>query len=171
MKIISLLIFALLTVSANASSKTQGFELKAEKQTGSRIARRVITSNVPFYKSYEELSKEEKVVVRSDYQGMRSNDVPPYPAEGMAPISKPLIKAHKKLNKPGELFVIAKITATGTVDEVMVYKTPDKKMSQMAGAVLLESKFSPGTCQGEPCESEFLLRWDFERYGGDLRIE
>ena len=158
-------------MAAGANAATKGFELMAEKQRGSRIARRVIISNVPFYKSYEELSEEEKVVVRSDYQGLGSNDVPPYPAEGMGPISKPLINAHKKLNKAGELFVIAKITATGTVEEVKVYKTPSKKMSQMAGAVLFETKFSPGTCQGEPCETEFLLKWDFEKYGGNLYIE
>jgi hypothetical protein len=169
MKMISILLIALLTVSANAS--TEGFELKADKQTGSRIAKRVITSNMPFYKSYKELSEEEKELVRSDYQGLRSNDVPPYPAAGMGPISEPLIRAHKKLNKAGELFVIAKITATGTVDEVTVYKTPGKKMSQMAGAVLFETKFSPGTCQGKPCESEFLLKWDFEKYGSNLSIE
>ena len=170
MKTILVILVTLFTanVTAGAYAENKGFSLMGEKQTGSRIARKVITSNVPFYKSYEQLNEEEKTAVRSDYQGLAAVDVPPYPTEGMKVISNALIDAHKRLNKPGELFVIARVSDTGKVSKVEVFKTTGKRMSEIAGAVFFNAQFNPGTCAGEPCESEFLLNWKLEKYGEGL---
>ena len=158
----------LIVFSSSVYAETERFLIKGEKTTGSRIARYIVSSNFPLYKTYADLSDSERAAVRSSYKALPAADNPPYPAEGMKVITEPLVDAHKRLNKRGDLYAIAKIDNTGKVLEVKVYKTPDKQMSQMVGAVLFDTVFNPGTCAGEPCEMEFLLDWQLEKHGAGM---
>lgn len=136
--------------------------VKGDAPTGSHIPREVVKWTIPLDKTYEELNESELATVRSPYEGLSPAEDPPFPAEGMRNIAEKIYEAQKKLNVRGELFVVANIDAEGNVKGISVYSSPDKKMTQFAALLLMETKFKPGSCSGNPCDMEYLLNVVFE---------
>ena len=57
--------------------------------TGSIIRKNVVTSSkVPVNRRYAELTPNEQQIVKSAYEAMRPLDEPPYPIDGLKPVSK-----------------------------------------------------------------------------------
>jgi hypothetical protein len=56
--------------------------------------------------------------------------------------------------------VIASVTvdAQGNPHDVTVYKSPSKEITAITGAELIDAKFKPAVCHGQPCAMAFVLR-------------
>lgn len=165
--------FSLLSTSfsyADAAINTKDYFISIET-TGSRIPVKLIKSSIPFDKTYDALSDNDKATLRSYYEGMPADNTPPFPAAGLKDIAQDIKEAHGKMRKKGPLFAVANVDETGKVSKVAVYASPDEKMTQLISAVLWETEFNPGQCAGAPCAMEFVLDWNLLPVRGSAVID
>jgi len=130
--------------------------------TGSLIKREVASWSIPIDKTYDELTAAELEIFRSHYEGLKSNEEPPFPAKGMEPIIRDLVKVQSALQVRGQLFVVATVDPEGSVSNISVYESPSKRMSKAAAVILFGTKFKPASCSANPCEMEFPLIVDMK---------
>ena len=141
------------------------YALRAEHpETGSNIARLVSTWPVPVEARYEDLTPEQKRVVRADYVTLGPNDEPAYPRYGMASILREVAKVDTQLNpvtNKGVLHLAVRVDANGQPRGVGVLKTPDEKLARAISLALMQAEYKPATCSGRPCDSDYSFRYDF----------
>ncbi|MEM7359620.1 MAG: energy transducer TonB [Pseudomonadota bacterium] len=152
-KIAISLMVILLSTSVAAAQKQ--FKLRGDPMEGTKMRSVDATSPIPFDKTYDELTDEQKEIFRATYGGLKDTEQPPFPKEGTQSIYKPLIKAHKDIARAGTLFLVAMVDEKGKVENVAVYESPADSMTQFATAVLFNTEFDPASCDGEPCKMEF----------------
>ena len=153
----SLLMFVFATGVAAAQ---QQFKIKGDPLRDSRFRPVLVSSPIPFDKSYEQLTAEQKELFRATYGGLAENEKPPFPKNGTMEIYEPLLKGHKAISRAGNLFLIAMIDEKGKVENVAVYESPAKSMTEYATTVIFNTEFEPATCAGEPCKMEFPFEID-----------
>jgi len=129
--------------------------------TGTHIRRRAATWNIPFEKTYEELTESERATFRSYYEQLADDEEPPYPNDGMEDIMRDLIKVQQHFVVSGDMFLIALVGAEGSVENISVFQTPDERMAKAAAFVLFKTEFKPADCAGRPCSMEFPLIVEF----------
>lgn len=133
-----------------------------ETYVGSKIPETKLSSPVTMDKSYSELSDKERATVRKAYKGLAENDVPPYPVKGTRKILAPILKAFARINKEGNIAAIAVVDKYGDAKKVSIFETVHPSISKVMAAALMDTKYTPGTCNGEPCASEFLFTFSLE---------
>lgn len=127
--------------------------------TGSMIRRDAVRGSlVPYAKRYEELTDTERGVVRSWYDGLREEDEPPYPEAGTARIFRRISQAQNALGRQGLLSLFVTVDATGKPTNVSVMSTPDMDIARIVARMLLEERYKPARCNGQPCEMQFPVR-------------
>lgn len=131
-------------------------------QTGSSITRRIITGTTPLNFSYEQLSEEDKLRLRSDYEAMAPDDEPPYPLRGLAPFLKAVHEANRHLGERGKISLTVTVDSEGVPRNVAVYETTSPEMGRFAANVALQQKFKPALCKGKPCTMDFLYEVTME---------
>jgi len=148
---------------APAQGTEPEYAVKADQpRTGSHIRRDAVKGGaLPINRTYEQLTPEERAIVRGWYESMPAADEPPFPAEGMKPIHEAIGKAQAKLRARGELSLIATVGPNGEVSSVNAVGSPNPEMARFAGQVLLLTKFKPAVCGGQPCRMDFPLRYTF----------
>jgi hypothetical protein len=118
-------------------------------------------SSLPYDLRYEQLSPAQQEVVRSRYDALSAGDEPPYPADGIGAILRPLQQAAGRIHMNGRVDAIADVGPDGTVRSVSLYQSPDPVVITPAVTQLLMlQKFKPGLCKGVPCAMPFALRVD-----------
>ncbi len=117
-------------------------------------------SPIPFNKKYSQLSQRQQNIFRSYFEGLKANDIPPFPENGLQEIYKPLVEGHKRVGGGGELLVFTEINEGGGVNKVIVYKSPSKELADLATTIMFNTKFKPASCDGEPCTMEFPFLYD-----------
>jgi len=134
-----------------------------EDVTGSHIGKPVVTNiSVPVDKPYAELTREERLRVKSQYESMAEDDEPPYPLHGLRPILEAAFKIQKKVRTHGELVLAVTVDSEGHPTEVAAYKSPDKDMTRMMASVLMVETYKPAVCNLKPCKMQFPFRMQFQ---------
>jgi hypothetical protein len=133
-----------------------------DSDIGSNIKRNVVSGSViPVDKKYNELTPEEQGYVKSQYEGMGPADEPPFPIDGLRPIYKAVAAAQQKLLVKGTLSMFVEVDSQGKPVSVSVYRSPDPKMTQVVGSILMLQSFKPALCNGQPCSMQFPFRITF----------
>jgi hypothetical protein len=130
--------------------------------TGTNIVRAAVTWPVPIDRNYEELTSEQKNLVRGDYVQLGARDEPPYPLEGMTPILRDLAKVSAQDFDSGLLHLAVRVDANGHPLGVAVLASPNRNMEQAMGLALLDATYKPAKCDGTPCEGDFSFKYRFE---------
>ena len=159
----SLSIATLVLASGLAQSSTSKvYYLKGAPQTGSNIPSIIASSEIPFNKSYKNLSDEQQSIFKKKFDDLNVNDTPPFPKRGLKKIYRPIVKANKYINAQGSLQLMANVNANGFVESVKVISSPSEKLSAAAEKVLLSTKFDPASCDGTACEMAFPFEISFK---------
>jgi len=131
--------------------------LYGDAMPGTKFKEKIATSSVPFDKRYKDMSPGLQDRVKATYGGLADNETPPYPKKGNQAIYEPLLKAHRGLGREGNLMAVAMIRADGSVEKITVYKAPNESVATMLNYILTNIEFDPGTCDGTPCQMEYLF--------------
>jgi hypothetical protein len=145
------------TSSANT---TQQILHESTSDTGSLLKKGLTwDSKIPLSKTYAEFSPKQKADFLALYESMGPEDEPPFPIEGIKPIFSALKKAQYKIKARGELNFAVSVGPDGKATKVEDFGSSDKPaMTELAGSILLMTKFKPAVCGGKPCAMQFPFR-------------
>lgn len=130
-----------------------GEEVKVEEVRG---------SNVPYSKSYEQLSPEQKQLVRDAYPLMDNGDEPPYPQHGTQGLMMKVRHEQGVRLARGLAVIYVTVNAQGDATSALVARTPKQTLTDDIKAILLKEKYKPGTCSGAPCEMVYPYFMNFD---------
>ena len=130
-------------------------------QTGTVIKRKGVQAKFPINYSYEQLSDDQKNVVRAQYDGLPEADEPPYPLKGTEPFLREVYAAQRVLNVRGMLVLAVQVNSKGEGKEVSIFESPDDKMGNFAAAAAIKQRYKPGRCGGVPCTMDFVYTVSF----------
>lgn len=154
------LIFGLFVACAHAPSRAQEaprYALTEDMaETGTVIKRKGVKASIPLNYSYAQLSEEQKLAVREQYEGMPAADEPPYPLKGLAPFLRDVYAAQRILQVQGKLVLAVQVNSQGEGKEVAIFESPDDKMANFAAAAAIKQRYKPGVCGGVPCTMDFV---------------
>lgn len=143
------------TFSISAAVAQKQYRLLGTPELGSKYRPVEVQSPIPFDKSYDELTKEQRNLFRQSYSVLKETEKPPYPKAGTGAIYEPIIEGHEKIARGGTLFLVAMVNEKGKVEGVSVYESPTQNHTELATAVLFNTEFDPAVCDGTPCKMEF----------------
>ncbi|NNC98686.1 MAG: hypothetical protein HKN85_00750 [Gammaproteobacteria bacterium] len=164
--VVSLMLFFLVFGHVDARKADEPgriYKLLGKAPKGTKFKPVDARSPIPFNKSYQQLTDSQRAIYRSYFEGIKDSETPPFPEGGTQVIYKPLIKGHARIGGGGFLALRATVDEKGIVDKVAVYLTPSKKMTDLAIAVLFNTRFEPATCDGEPCEMEYPFEFELRK--------
>jgi len=147
--------------TANASLGTQKYYLKGDAATGTRIQSIAATSSVPFNKRYEDLSEHHKNLIKSKFNNLGLNDVPPFPKSGLKAVYKPVLKANKKFAHNQTLRIVVDVTSNGVVDKVVVENSDNQDLNSYLQRSLSQVAFEAAKCNGVACDMQFPIEISF----------
>lgn len=132
--------------------------LKQDKPAlGSIVKKRLVTTVISMDKPYQDLSIEEQRLIRSDYDNLPEQDEPPYPLRGTRELMRKISTAQQLLLVKGVLKMTVDVSSTGEAESVSVYESPNSDLTKVTALALMEEKYKPGVCHGEPCKMPFLV--------------
>lgn len=151
---------ALALVCASCMPQDQHVLRHGETTLSSSIRRETAVWTLPFHKTYQELTSEEKARLRAAYTNLGDNDEPPYPLRGMRAIAEPLSEAQQTMLQRGRIFAVASIDANGDVQKVAFFEQPNEDTARVVGWILVRTKFKPALCNGAPCAMDYPVQID-----------
>lgn len=160
-KIISIL-FILTIVGGIAEAKSI-YKLYGEAPLGRKLKPLEAKAPYPFDKEYHQLSTKQRDMYRAQWEGLAENDTPPFPKGGTKSIYLPLIKGHERIARGGMLRLVAQIDKNGIVQELVVYESPHKEITELATSVMFHATFEPATCAGHPCKMDFPFEFKLRK--------
>jgi len=114
------------------------------------------TSKVPLNKTYAELTPEQKAELHKAYETLAPGDEPPFPAEGIKPIFTAIKNAQRVLQARGQLDMKVTVGPDGKAIKVdSVGSVKAGQMTDLAQQVLMQTKYKPAMCHGEPCTMQY----------------
>ena len=126
------------------------------------VDRIVMRGALPYDRSYEQLSPEQKGVVRAQYDSVGLNDEPPYPKYGLSDVADAVARMPRRESLEGEVILTVSVDERGNAKSVSIYKTPDPKLSNVVAATLTRTRFKPGLCEGRPCAMDYVFKYYFK---------
>jgi hypothetical protein len=120
---------------------------------------------LPYDRAYEQLSPEQKTVLRAEYDSVGPKDEPPYPKYGLSEVADAVARMPVRAPIDGEVVLTVRVDERGDAKSVSVYKTPDAKLSNLVAATLTRIKFKPGLCEGRPCAMDYVFKYHFKFSG------
>lgn len=153
------------TVLPALADESMPYALK-ETIVGTMIPQPVVTSPVPFDKTYDKLTSEQKARIAQDYESMPAGDEPPFPANGLGNIGSYLLKFADAARPVGPFMAAIDVSPDGHARSVAVYKSPDPQLTQMVSTIMATEAFKPAKCKGSPCAMQYVLRVDFPPRNG-----
>jgi hypothetical protein len=155
-------IAALLFILAASAAHAEEYRLKsADAATGTLIKRDAAIGGLPFNKPYADLSAEDKARIRAIYESMADDDEPPFPLRGFTRLYRQIEVLQRKLRVTGMLDLSVVVGPDGLGQTVTIYKSPDDEVARSVSYLLMQEKFKPALCHGQPCTQEFPFRIDF----------
>jgi hypothetical protein len=130
---------------------------ETEPRVGTTVRVEVVRSPIPFDRKYDELTAEQKEVLRSKYDKLDANDEPPFPVEGMVEIGREIARLESSGQYRGPLIMTVQVDAKGEAQSTAVYKTPNEDFSKSVAVVAMRAKYKPAKCDGKPCAMDFPL--------------
>jgi hypothetical protein len=128
-------------------------------ETGSNITKRTVFWPIPVDKRYEELTSEERQVVRDEYVRLGARDEPPYPREGMTPILSEVARIQRTNRGPGLLHLAVRVDARGEPQGVAILSTPDVPIAHGVSYALMKTRYKPAMCDGAPCAGDYSFKY------------
>ena len=128
---------------------------------GSVIPKEIVASAIPFDKRYDQLTPEQRDVLRSDYEALGATDETPFPADGLKPLVTPMMRLAERSSISGKFVAGVEVGPDGRPRSIEVFKSPDPAMTELARAQLAEQQYKPASCKGQPCVMTYVLRLDF----------
>jgi hypothetical protein len=126
------------------------------------IDRIVMRGALPYDRSYEQLTPEQKAVLRAEYDSVGPNDEPPYPKYGLADVADAVSRMSVRDTIEGEVVLTVRVDEHGDAKSVSIYKTPDTRLSNLVALMVTRSKFKPGLCEGRPCAMDYVFKYYFK---------
>ncbi|HAT30744.1 MAG TPA: hypothetical protein DCW29_07790 [Janthinobacterium sp.] len=150
--------------SSAAPTPRPRYALKPKDNNAGIMKRPELVSGslLPFDKTYQQLSAEQKQAFKSFYPLMDEADEPPYPLGGMQSIGKPIALAQQNLSFTGIIRMQVHIDSEGNAESVTVLGSPDADMSKVVMTVLMRQKYKPALCDGKPCAMIFPYASSFD---------
>lgn len=131
---------------------------------GSMLPQDIIRAPVPFDGRYEELTTDQKAMLRGDYDNLPAGDEPPFPLYGLRHMVKPLVRFADTYGPVGSVVASVMVDSQGHAGEVTVYRSPDPQLTRLVAGMLALETYKPATCRGQPCKMAYMLRLDFPRH-------
>ncbi|MBL4674159.1 MAG: hypothetical protein JKX81_18005 [Arenicella sp.] len=150
------------SASAKQSNDQNSYYLYGDPRPGSKFKQILYKNDVPFDTRYSDMSSTLQARVKAAYGGLKDSEHPPFPSEGTQAIYYPLYKANRDLRDEGDVLVIAVIGTTGEVKQVSIYKAPTASAATLINYIISNTKFDPASCDGSPCEMEYLFETKLE---------
>ncbi|MFT6723812.1 MAG: hypothetical protein ACJARN_000665 [Arenicella sp.] len=157
---LALLFFSMIVGAAHAKKV---YKLYGDAPMGSKFRPIEAKSAIPFNKQYDQLTQVQRDVYRLQFDDLSEDEIPPFPKYGTESIYKPLIKGHERISRGGWLRLIAAIDENGKVEEVSVYETPHKEITELALSVMFHAEFEPAMCSGEPCKMDYPFEFKLRK--------
>ena len=126
------------------------------------VDRIVMRGTLPYDRSYEQLSPEQKAALRAEYDSVGPNDEPPYPKYGLADVADAVSRMSVRDPIEGEVILTVRVDERGDAKSVSIYKTPDARLSNLIALMVTRSKFKPGLCEGRPCAMDYVFKYYFK---------
>ena len=153
-------------VAVPASAEAPAVYSVKDTVVGSQIPQAIITSAVPFDKTYAQMSADQKALIAQDYESLSPGDEPPYPALGLSHMSTYLMRLAEMTSPTGPLVATVDVGPDGQARSVSVYKSPDATVTSMVTALLAKESYKPAKCGGAPCAMTYVMRVNFpDRHG------
>ena len=126
--------------------------------TGSMIRDTISWSNsIPLDRPYERFTPEQKAALKSAYVNLESEDEPPFPDQGLAPILSAVSRIIGAKWYEGEVLMHVAIDAAGSAREFKLIKYPNLEIAKAVATVVAVTKFKPAKCAGQPCAMDYPL--------------
>lgn len=131
---------------------------------GSNIPRAVLRDSLlPFNRTWQELTPEQRLVMKSHYESMSEADEPPFPEAGLRVIYQWIDAVARRTGDRGPVIMNLGIDSQGQVASVAVIQSPSKEFTQALARALLEVRFKPAVCDGQACRMDFPVRAELHR--------
>ena len=156
---------ALLLVAGTAFAQDVYVILEDTPGVGSTIKRRLVTWPIPVNRTYAQLAPEHREIVRRAYPDMAPNDEPPYPERGMEPLLREVAQVQKAQLGEGPVRIGVKVDEKGEAQSAFSLQSPNRNVTQVVAFALMQQKYKPGTCGGQPCARDFVFEHTFTREG------
>lgn len=151
--------FRLLLVTAAIAAL---FATSSVAVADAHLDRLIMRGALPYDRSYEQLTPEQKAVVRAEYDSVGPNDEPPYPKYGLADVADAVSRMSVRDPIEGEVILTVRVDERGDAKSVSIYKTPDARLSNLVALMVTRSKFKPGLCDGRPCAMDYVFKYYFK---------
>jgi hypothetical protein len=115
----------------------------------------VTGGDVPYDKSYAQMTEDERQQVKSHYALLLDGDEPPYPLQGTKRIFTWFGQALEKVQASGTLRMDVLVDSEGNAESVTVHASPHPDMSKLAAQIVMAEKYKPAVCSGKPCAMAF----------------
>jgi hypothetical protein len=145
-----------------AAGTTALFASSAVAIADAYVDRIVMRGTLPYDRSYEQLSLEQKAALRAEYDSVGPKDEPPYPKYGLSDVADAVARMPRREPLEGEVILTVRVDERGVAQSVSIYKTPDAKLSNVVAATLTRTKFKPGLCEGRPCAMDYVFKYYFK---------
>ena len=149
-----------MATAAITASAADMYALRDDQpETGSNIYRTLVTWPVPIDARYEELTAQQKALVRADYVQLAADDEPPYPAYGLTGPLREIGNLRRAWVDGGVIHVAIRVDAEGRPLGAAVLKAPDEKVAKAVTFTLMHTRYKPARCHGAPCEADYSFRY------------
>jgi hypothetical protein len=130
-----------------------------EARVGSNIPRREIDGvAIPLNRNWAQLTPEQQVLWKRQYETMPTADEPPFPVDGLGVLNKSVTQGLRGHFESGKLDLNVRIDAEGNATAVSIFASPTPEIARTAASVLMVSKFKPAVCAGQPCTMDFPFK-------------
>lgn len=158
----TIITFMLLAACGLAQAQQTEYELKRDTPpTGSRMRIAGAKSSIPFDQPWEKLSREQQAEIMAPYESMGPGDEPPYPLNGTRKIWNAFVKASDHMHVHGHVRIIVEVNAEGKATSAQVYATPDERITKYVASVMMNERYKPARCKGQPCAQQFMFDADW----------
>lgn len=139
------------------------YNLKEEMPSiGTHIPRKIVGDFViPFNASYEQLSEQQRRMVRSWYPMLDDSDEPPYPLRGLESVYRAIHKVNAKDPAEGKLSMVVMVDGDGKATAANIHLTPNPAIAKLAGFLAMKENYKPARCAGKPCAMAFPYAMSF----------
>ena len=159
-----LALLAALPLCTVAQASAAGYPLKeVDPGIGSNVRREIGVTSLPLGRPYTELSADERADVRRASAGLAATDEPPFPVDGFKGLPALLSRIQARLKINGELALLVQIDAQGEAQSVSVMKSPNADLQALVGRLLMDTRYQPAMCAGNPCAKDLAVSLTLHR--------
>ena len=142
-----------LAQQAQQTTPNQAYPLRSEgASAGSAL--------YPLKKRYDSFTSAERAALRALYEGMPESDEPPFPTAGMRPIMDEVAEIAGQYKAVGFVSIFVNVDVGGNATGVRIMKSPNVDAAKAIAYVLVQAKYKPAKCGGQPCAMEFPFRFN-----------